>query len=217
MIDAWLFRRRSVQVMVWNALLCVLAALLQACKSPAPRSSMANGVAADQEWVASTRRDDDDRTLLIRTNDFSGSYAQGEPIPVRVEIRWPGTGRFAQLFPHLTVWIEYAGRLRSENVPLAIPNRLLIGEGQTWRHEFNLAQAVKLAPGVQRVSVGHENYLVTDSSDWTGMLRSPAWAVRVSGEPARVASRGSLGVPPVNQGSVFRVRGSGWGASASRR
>lgn len=149
---------------------------------------MRTGAAADQEWVASTGRDDYDRTLLIRTNDFSGSYGEGGPIPVRVEIRWPGASQGVQLFPHLTVWVEHGGRLRTENVPLAIPNRLLIREGQTWRHEFDLARAVKLQPGVQSVSVGHENFIVTDLGDWTGTLRSRAQVVRVSAESNAIES-----------------------------
>jgi hypothetical protein len=137
----------------------------------------------------STGQDTYNRLLEVQVSDFAGTYQVGAPIPVTVRISnlgpqesrdadVPSKHPTAQLFPHLTVWIEQNSKVRSEQMALPIENRIRIKQTETFERQVDLSKAKILStPGEYEVSIGHENGFISDLGDWTGTLRSRAQTI----------------------------------------
>jgi len=168
-------RNRSVIAIV--ACLAILG-----CVGEPPSESRPLSVEPNKAEIAlSTGEDDYNRVLGISVTDLEGAYSVGSKIPITVRITDRGAADAnqsskyptAQLFPHLTVWIEKNSELTTDRIPLPIENRIWIKRGETFEREIDLSRVKSLSvPGEYEVSIGHENWTVKDLGDWTGTLRS---------------------------------------------
>ena len=135
-------------------------------------------------------------------------FVVGQPVPARLEIEcvegyvegYAGYHQRSQLFPHVDVWWDAGpdwGKrpLRGVTVKLPIENRLIIRQGETFKHEFDLAKVLSIkAPDRYRVMAGHDNAGSKDIGDWTGDVRSEAIQFDVLAD--RPENRQILGVAP---------------------
>lgn len=165
------------------ALACVTA--VGCATAPDSRIGLERGTAPSR----STGFDTYNRVLEVRVSDLAKRYRLGSPIPITVRITnlgprdsgdsdIPSKHPTAQLFPHLTVWVEKDGRVLSERFPLPIENRIRIKKGQTFERTVDLSLVRLLSTaGKYLVSVGHWNGAITDLGDWTGTLRSRSQAI----------------------------------------
>jgi len=182
-----------------NTIFLVASLTLLGCAQIQPENGAAPAVTPNEPATAlSTGEDTYKRVLEIAVSDLDSTYRAGSPIRITVQIKnhgpkGPGTGAqprhpTAQLFPHLTVWVEKDNKLSSEQISLPIENRILIKQGETFEHSVDLAKVRLLsAPGKYLVSVGHWNGLITDIGDWTGTLRSRSQTIVVEkNEPGSV-------------------------------
>ncbi len=140
-----------------------------------------------------TRWGETARGLRARIAAQPGNYRPGEPIPVTVILENLGTpdlpdGR-AQLFPHLDLWVRRAGKAQEEYIAakLDIENRLIIPKGEQFVQTLDLTRLAALGmPGEHSIAGGHDNFLVSDSGDWVGRVRSPFLGrIVVLAEPSR--------------------------------
>jgi hypothetical protein len=174
-----------------NTIVLVACLTLLGCAETQPENGAAPSVTPNERATTlSTGEDTYKRVLEIAVSDLDSTYQVGSPIRITVQIKnhgpkGPGTNAqprhpTAQLFPHLTVWVEKDAKLSSEQLPLPIENRIWIKQGETFEHSVDLAKVRLLsAPGKYLVSVGHWNYMITDLGDWTGTLRSRSQTIVV--------------------------------------
>jgi len=174
-----------------NTIFLLASLTLLGCAEIQPEKGAAPAVTPSEPATAlSTGEDTYKRVLEIAVSDLDSTYQAGSPIPITVQIKNHGPKGLsnsaqpghptAQLFPHLTVWVEKDDKLSSEQLPLPIENRILIKQGQTFEYSVDLAKVRLLsAPGKYLVSVGHWNSLITDIGDWTGTLRSRSQTIVV--------------------------------------
>lgn len=167
-----------------NTIVLVACLTLLGCAETQPENGAVPSVTPNERATAlSTGEDTYKRVLEIAVSDLDSTYRVGSPIRVTVQIKnhgpkGPGTSTHpahptAQLFPHLTVWVEKDAKLSSEQLSLPIENRILIKQGETFEYSVDLAKVRLLsAPAKYLVSVGHWNDMITDLGDWTGTLRS---------------------------------------------
>ena len=165
--------------------------ILSFADEPAPASEPE----APTAWRRSTEPDAH-RPLEIRTNDFSGVYEVGQPIPVAVEIRNPKPPEgeqgypFAALQPWLDVWVRSASGevLSHKQFDPKIENRIVIDAGEAFVVLLDVREALDLKlTGEYRISVGHDNLFVSSIGDWTGTLASHERIVRI--QDAKAASK----------------------------
>lgn len=130
------------------------------------------------------------RVLEIQVSDLASTYLVGSPIPITVQIKNLGPKQSdsevqsvhpgAQLFPFLTVWVEQNSKLTTESINLPIENRIWIKQGETFERSVDLSNVKALSsPGQYNISIGHENYAITDIGDWTGTLRSRSQKIKI--------------------------------------
>lgn len=166
-----------------NRLVIIAAACVAAIGcATAPNGHV--GVARGTATARSTGLDTYNRVLEVWVSNLAKRYRLGSPIPITVRITnlgprdsrdsdIPSKHPTAQLFPHLTVWVEKDGKVLSERLPLPIENRIRIKKGEIFERSVDLSEVRLLSTaGKYLVSVGHWNYFVTDIGDWTGTLRS---------------------------------------------
>lgn len=145
----------------------------------------------DEEPALSTGQDDYKRVLSIAVSDLASEYKLGESIPITVKITNLGSKggdtavrsahATAQLFPHLTVWVEKDGQVSVERLSLRIENRIWIKQGQSFERIVDLSHVPALSfPGEYIVSIGHQNSIIKDYGDWTGTLRSRRQKIRIN-------------------------------------
>lgn len=183
-----------------NTIFLLASLTLLGCAKNRPENGAAPAVSLNEPATAlSTGEDTYKRVLEIAVSDLDSTYRAGSPIPITVQIKNHGPKGLrtsaqpghptAQLFPHLTVWVEKDDKLSFEQLPLPIENRILIKQGRTFEYSVDLAKVRLLsAPGKYLVSVGHWNSLITDIGDWTGTLRSRSQTIVVEkNEPGWVS------------------------------
>jgi hypothetical protein len=182
-----------------NTIVLVACLTLLGCAETQLENGAPPSVTPNERATAlSTGEDTYKRVLEIAVSDLDSTYPVGSPIRITVQIKnhgpkGPGTSTHsvhptAQLFPHLTVWVEKDAKLSLEQLSLPIENRILIKQGETFEHSVDLAKVRLLStPAKYLVSVGHWNDMVTDIGDWTGTLRSRSQTIVVEKkEPDRV-------------------------------
>jgi hypothetical protein len=118
------------------------------------------------------------RGLRCKVAAGAGEYVLGQGIPLTLTIENLGTPDHAdgaaQLFPSVDIWARRAGWEKHVTVKLDIPNRLRIKRGDRFVYRLDLAEVLDMtAAGEYSVSAGHLNFIVSDSGDWTGTVRSP--------------------------------------------
>ncbi len=183
-----------------NTILLVASLTPLGCAKSRPENGAAPAVTPNKPATAlSTGEDTYKRVLEIVVSDLDSTYRAGSPIRITVQIKNHGPKGLrtsaqpghptAQLFPHLTVWVEKDDKLSSEQLPLPIENRILIKQGETFEYSVDLAKVRLLSDlGKYLVSIGHRNDLIGDLGDWTGTLRSRSQTIVVEkNEPGWVS------------------------------